>query len=197
MTFDLIISLAAFALVSSITPGPNNLMILASGANFGYRRSLPHIFGISLGHSFMVLMVGVGLAQPFDRLPVLKTALKVLSVAYMLYLAWKIATAAAPVKASKSGKPFTFLQAAAFQWANPKAWAMALTAVTVYAPSQDFLVIAVVAAVFCSVNFPSVSFWGVLGQQMQRILTNQRRLRVFNITMALLLVGSLYSVVAL
>ncbi len=194
MTYDLILPLMMFALVSSITPGPNNLMLLASGANFGFRRSLPHMLGISLGFALMALLVGLGLAQVFEVYPVLKLVLKVLSVAYMLFLAWKIANAAAPKAVDAVGKPFTFLQAAAFQWVNPKAWAMALTAVTVYAPNQEFAVIAVVAAVFSVVNLPSVTFWAVLGQQAQRFLINHRRLRVFNITMAVLLVASLYSV---
>ncbi len=194
MTYETILPLIMFALVSSITPGPNNLMLLASGANFGLRRSLPHMLGISLGFALMALLVGIGLAQVFELYPVLKLVLKVLAVAYMLYLAWKIAHAAAPEAVDGAGKPFTFLQAAAFQWVNPKAWAMALTAVTVYAPNQEFLVIVVVAAVFSAVNLPSVTFWALLGQQAQRILTNQRRMQVFNVTMAVLLVASLYSV---
>ncbi len=194
MTYEMILPLMMFALVSSITPGPNNLMLLASGANFGFRRSVPHMLGISLGFALMALLVGIGLAQVFELYPVLKLVLKVLAVVYMLYLAWKIANAAAPKAVSGAGKPFTFLQAAAFQWVNPKAWAMALTAVTVYAPNQELVVIAVVAGVFSAVNLPSVTFWAVLGQQAQRVLTNQRRLRAFNITMAVLLIGSLYSV---
>ena len=194
MTYETILPLMMFALVSSITPGPNNLMLLASGANFGLRRSLPHMLGISLGFAFMALLVGIGLAQVFELYPVLKLILKVLAVVYMLYLAWKIANAAAPEATDGAGNPFTFLQAAAFQWVNPKAWAMALTAVTVYAPNQDFAVIVVVAVVFSAVNLPSVTFWALLGQQAQRILTNQRRLQMFNITMAILLLGSLYSV---
>ena len=194
MTYEMILPLMMFALVSSITPGPNNLMLLASGANFGFRRSVPHMLGISLGFALMALLVGIGLAQVFELYPVLKLVLKVLAVVYMLYLAWKIANAAAPTAMDEAGKPFTFLQAAAFQWVNPKAWAMALTAVTVYAPNQEFVVIVVVAGVFSAVNLPSVTFWAVLGQQTQRILTNHRRLQVFNISMAALLVGSLYSV---
>ncbi len=192
--YDFIIPLVAFAFVASITPGPNNLMLLASGANFGFRSSLPHMMGISLGHSFMLFLVGIGLAQIFDLYPVAKTSLKVVSVVYMLYLAWKIANASAPGKAGGKGRPLTFMQAAAFQWVNPKGWAMALTAVTVYAPNQQLTVIAIVALTFCLVNFPSITFWTVLGQQMQRFLTSQKRLRVFNIGMALLLVGSLQSV---
>ena len=194
MIYDFITPLVAFAFVSSITPGPNNLMLLASGANFGFQRSLPHMLGISLGHAFMVFLVGIGLAQIFEIHPVLKTVLKVIGVAYMLYLAWKIATASAPEKTEGKGRPFTFMQAAAFQWVNPKAWAMALTAVTVYAPNQQLAVITAVAIIFCSVNLPSVTVWAVLGQQMQRFLTSKKRLRVFNICMALLLVGSLQSI---
>jgi len=195
MTYEIILPLIMFALVSSITPGPNNLMLLASGANFGFRRTLPHMLGISLGFAFMALLVGLGLAQMFELYPALKLVLKVLAVVYMLYLAWKIANAAAPKAADEAGRPFTFLQAAAFQWVNPKAWAMALTAVTVYAPTQELAMIAVVAGVFSAVNLPSVTVWAVLGQQMQRFLFNNMRLRLFNIVMALLLVGSLYSVV--
>ena len=194
MIYDFVIPLVAFAFVSSITPGPNNLMLLASGANFGFQRSLPHMLGISLGYAFMVFLVGIGLAQIFEIHPVFKTVLKVISVAYMLYLAWKIANASVPEETEGKGRPFTFIQAAAFQWVNPKGWAMALTAVTVYAPNQQLVVIAAVAIIFCSVNFPSVTVWTVLGQQMQRFLTNKKRLRVFNICMALLLIGSLQSV---
>ncbi len=194
MIYDFIIPLIAFAFVSSITPGPNNLMLLASGANFGFRRSLPHMLGISLGHAFMVFLVGIGLAQIFEIYPVFKTVLKAISVTYMLYLAWKIANASTLDKTESKGRPFTFIQAAAFQWVNPKGWAMALTAVTVYAPNQELAVIAAVAVIFCLVNFPSVTVWAVLGQQMQRFLTNKKRLRAFNICMALLLVGSLQSV---
>ena len=194
MIYDFIIPLVAFAFVTSITPGPNNLMLLASGANFGFQRSLPHMLGVSLGHAFMVFLVGIGLAEVFEIHPVMKTVLKVISVAYLLYLAWKIANASAPEETEGKGRPFTFMQAAAFQWVNPKGWAMALTAVTVYAPNQQLAVIAAVAIIFCSVSFPSVTVWTVLGQQVQRFLTNKKRLRVFNICLALLLVGSLQSV---
>ena len=129
MTFELLFALAAFALVSSITPGPNNLMLMASGANYGFRRTLPHMLGVTLGFMLMVLLVGVGLVQVFDAFPVSYQLLKVVSVGYLLYLAWKIATAAPVNNGSDSeGAPFTFVQAALFQWVNPKAWTMALTA---------------------------------------------------------------------
>ncbi|MEM8689315.1 MAG: LysE family transporter, partial [Pseudomonadota bacterium] len=126
-----------------------------------------------------------------DAYPVSYTVLKVFSVAYLLYLAWKIANSSAPDEAGRSASPMTFLQAALFQWINPKAWAMALTAVTVYAPSQSLAAIGLVALVFGLVNLPSVGSWTILGQQMRRFLTNPLQLRVFNISMALLLVASL------
>ena len=195
MTYDILLALIAFAFVSSITPGPNNLMLMASGANFGFRRSIPHMLGIGLGFTFMVLVVGTGLVQLFDQYPVSYTILKIASVMYLLYLAWKIAHAAPAKGQSAAGTPMTFLQAAAFQWVNPKAWAMALTATTAYTPDQTLFAICIVALVFGAVNLPSVSTWTVLGQQMARILTNPRRLVVFNWTMAALLVGSLYPVV--
>ena len=195
MTYDLLLPLVAFAFVAIATPGPNNLMLLASGANFGVRRAIPHMFGIMFGHAGMLIVLGLGLGNVFELYPTLKTILKVLSVSYMLYLAWKIATSTAPKAVSGDAKPLTLMQAAVFQWVNPKAVATALTAVTVYAPDQSYLVIFTVALVFISVSLPSVSVWTILGQQMQKILTNERRLRTFNITMAVLLVASLYSVV--
>ncbi|MGI9368127.1 MAG: LysE family translocator [Ruegeria sp.] len=194
MTIEILLALVTFAFVSSITPGPNNLMLMASGANFGFRRTIPHMFGIGLGFTFMVLVVGAGLVQVFERFPVSYTALKIASVLYLLLLAWKIAHAAPTRDQVVSGQPMTFLQAAAFQWVNPKAWAMALTATTAYAPGQTLNAILMVAIVFGAVNLPSVSTWTVLGQQLARILTNPRRLVIFNWTMATLLVASLYPV---
>lgn len=194
MTPEQLLSLAAFAFVTSITPGPNNLMLMASGANFGVRRTLPHMLGVAGGFVFMAVLVGTGLAQAFEAVPALHAALKAASVAYLLYLAWRIATAPPPGDAARAGKPMTFLAAAAFQWVNPKAWAMALTAVSVYAPSQTAAGIVAVAVVFGLVNLPSVGAWAVLGQGMRRVLTNPRRMRAFNVAMAVLLVASLYPV---
>lgn len=194
MTYDILLALVAFAFVSSITPGPNNLMLMASGANFGFRRTIPHMLGIGLGFMLMVLLVGAGLVQVFEAYPVSHVILKIASVAYLLFLAWRIANAAPAEGPGHAGRPMTFLQAAAFQWVNPKAWAMALTATTAYAPGQTLQAIALVAIVFGCVNLPSVSTWTVLGQQMARVLTNRRRLTVLNWSMAALLVISLYPV---
>ncbi|MGQ0566647.1 MAG: LysE family translocator [Gemmobacter sp.] len=194
MTQDLLLALMGFAFATSVTPGPNNMMLLASGANFGLRRTVPHMLGISVGHSVMVFLVGLGLAELFLAEPRLFTALKVVSVAYMLWLAWKIATAAPPREGQAGGRPFTFVQAAAFQWVNPKAWAMALTAVTVYAPGGEVWPTALVAVVFAMVNLPSVTVWAAAGQALRRWLDTPGRLRAFNVTMAVLLVLSLWPV---
>ncbi|MEP4246540.1 LysE family translocator [Tateyamaria sp.] len=195
MNFDLVPALAMFAFVSSITPGPNNLMLMASGANFGFRQSIPHMLGIGIGFSVMVLLVGAGLVQVFDAYPISHQILKVGSVIYLLYLAWKIANAAPVTAGDGAGKPMTFVQAAAFQWVNPKAWSMGLTAVSAYTPDTTLGAIALVALVFGAINLPSITVWTVMGQQMARVLTNRTRLVVFNWTMGALLVVSLYPVV--
>ncbi|MDX8348337.1 MULTISPECIES: LysE family translocator [unclassified Cognatiyoonia] len=194
MSFEILIALIGFAFASSITPGPNNLMLMASGANYGLRRTVPHMLGISLGHAFMVVMVGIVLLRMFEAYPALNTLLKVLSAAYMLWLARKIANAVAPEAKEVTGKPFTFLQAAAFQWVNPKAWFMAITAISAYAPQEMGVLIGslLVALVFSATNLPSVTVWAWIGVQVRRWLGTARRLRIFNVTMAVLLVVSLY-----
>lgn len=197
MTFETLTALAIFAFVSSATPGPNNLMLMASGANFGFARTIPHMMGISIGFMVMLFGVGAGLVQVFDRFPLIYDILKIASVIYMLWLAWKIANAAPVTKNDATGAPMTFIQAAGFQWVNPKAWAMALTAVTVYVGEASLWWLAFAALLFAVVNLPSVSIWTVAGQQLQRILTNPRRLRAYNWTMAALLIASLYPVLGL
>lgn len=191
MMLETLPALALFAFVTSVTPGPNNLMLMASGANFGFRRTVPHMLGVGLGFVLMTFLVGIGLAGLFQTYPLAVTVLEAVSVVYMLWLAWKIAHAAAPRDRQAGGTPMTFLQAAAFQWVNPKAWAMALTAVTVHAPDRSLWAVALVALIFGAINLPSVSLWTLIGQQLRRVLTNARRLTVFNWTMAGLLVLSL------
>ena len=196
MPLDLLLALMGFAFVTSVTPGPNNLMLLASGANFGVRRTVPHMLGISLGHAFMVTLVGLGLMGLMEAVPGLQTVLKAVSLAYLIYLAWKIATAAPPPEAGAvaRGRPLTFLQAAAFQWVNPKAWAMALSAVAAYAPDRSWGAVVAVAAVFSLVNLPSIFLWAGMGQVLRNFLSDPARLRAFNITMAVLLLASVVPV---
>lgn len=194
MSLDLFWGLLLFAFVSSITPGPNNLMLMASGANFGFRRTVPHMLGVAGGFTFMLLLMGAGLSQVFETYPVLHRVMTVVSVVYMLFLAWKVANAAPVREADSTGSPLSFLQAAAFQWVNPKAWVMAITASTVYAPEPSVKTVVLVALIFGGVNLPSVGSWTVIGQQMARFLTNPVRLAVFNWAMAALLIASLYPV---
>lgn len=195
MTADLFLALISFAFVSSITPGPNNVMLMASGANFGLMRTLPHMLGVSLGHSFMVLMIGLGLLRVFETYPAVRTGLMIVCAVYLLYLAWRIANAAAPGDGSAGGQPLSFLQAAAFQWVNPKAIYMGITAQTYYAPQDGGWSGALsVALIFGMTNLPSVAVWAWGGTKVRQVLTDPRRLKIFNSTMAVLLVLSLYPI---
>lgn len=194
MQLEILTALAGFAFVSSVTPGPNNLMLMASGANFGIRRTMPHLLGIVFGFVFMVILVGIGLVRIFELYPVSYEILRWFSIAYLSYLAWRIATSR-PATAGQRARPMTWLQAALFQWVNPKAWAMALTAVTVYAPSQSLAAVALIAFIFGLVNLPSIFIWVVMGSKLQFFLAQGSRLRVFNYVMAALLLATLYPVV--
>ena len=197
MDMNLAIGLTSFAFVTSITPGPNNLMLMASGANFGFRRSLWHMVGINAGFATLVLVAGLGLAGLIAAYPASQTVLKVAATAYMLWLAWKIAHATAPSGGRSTGRPMTLLQAAAFQWVNPKAWAMALGAVSAYSGTGDFAAILSVGMVFSLVNLPCIAVWVVAGEGVRHVLTNPNRLAMFNWTMAVLLVLSVYPVLNL
>lgn len=198
MTPELLLAFVLFAFVTSVTPGPNNMMLLASGVNFGLRRSVPHMLGVSLGFMLLVLAVGLGLGQLFQRWPLLHTLLAWGGATYLLYLAWKIARSVAPSDSSAApGKPFTFVQAAAFQWINPKAWIMAITAIGTYIPQEDFLGnLLLLAPLFALVNGPSVGLWTVAGSLLRKLLQDSRKRRLFNHGMAMLLVLSLYPILA-
>lgn len=189
---DALFALALFAFVSSITPGPNNLMLLSSGTNFGLRRTLPHLFGVTVGFSFLVVVIGVGLGAVFEAVPAAHAVFSAASVAYLLVLAWKIATSTtAPSASMTTTKPLGFWGAVAFQWVNPKAWTMGLTAVAAYVPKDHPAVLAVVAAVFAVVNLPCCAAWAVLGVRLRRFLSEPAKLRAFNVVAAALLLASL------
>ncbi|MVV47172.1 LysE family translocator [Pseudomonas sp. PB120] len=194
LSFDLLLGFALFALVTSITPGPNNTMLLASGVNFGFNRTIPHMLGITCGFFVLVVAVGFGLGAVFKTYPVLYTVLRYVGAAYLLYLAWKIAHSG-PVSESENGagKPISYLGAAAFQWVNPKAWIMAIGAISTYTPMQGYFTnVIVIAAVFALINLPSVSVWAGCGTLLRNVLKDRRWLRLFNWGMAFLLVASLY-----
>ncbi len=194
MSADVFLALLAFAFVTSVTPGPNNLMLLSSGVTFGFRRTIPHMLGIGVGFVVLLLAVGAGLGGLLATLPWLYTALKIAGGLYLLYLAWRIATSGAlGTTAGTGARPIGFFTAAAFQWVNPKAWVMAVTAMTAYTDPRWYVpTMLLVAAVFGLVNAPTVSTWAGLGSVLRTWLSDARRLRLFNVVMALLLVLSLW-----
>ncbi|MEJ5061747.1 MULTISPECIES: LysE family translocator [unclassified Pseudomonas] len=196
LSLDLLLGFALFALVTSITPGPNNTMLLASGVNFGFNRTIPHMLGITCGFFVLVVAVGFGLGAVFQTYPLLYTVLRYVGAAYLLYLAWKIAHSG-PVSDSEKAeaKPISYLGAAAFQWVNPKAWIMAIGAISTYTPMQGYFTnVIVIAAVFALINLPSVSVWAACGTLLRNVLKDRRWLRLFNWGMAALLVASLYPI---
>jgi threonine/homoserine/homoserine lactone efflux protein len=173
-------------------------MLLASGLNYGFRRTVPHIAGISLGCVAMLVLVGLGLGAVFAAIPVLYTALRYVGAAYLVWLAWNIARSGPLADRQASGRPqvgespMTFWQAAAFQWVNPKAWILVVGAVSTYAPRDGFaLNVAVLAVLLGLVNAPSICVWAGFGTMLRPLLTHPRRVRVFNVAMAALLVLSL------
>jgi threonine/homoserine/homoserine lactone efflux protein len=199
MAADQLLALTVFAAVSSGTPGPNNLMLMTSGVNFGMKRSFPHLMGITVGFSFMIFCVGMGLQTMFTVIPQLEAVLRYVGTAYLLWLAWKIANAGPISDGKSSTKPMGFWAAAAFQWVNPKAWFMAISAITTYASSasggSQLSQVALVVLIFGTVNFPLVACWGLFGSAMRRFLQEPKILKIFNITMAVLLVASLYPII--
>ena len=194
MTADAFLALLVYAFVTSITPGPNNFMLLASGVNFGFVRTIPHMLGIGAGFFSLLLGVGFGLGAILMAFPSLHAALKITGGAYLLYLAWRIGMSRSLGKEGEAkAKPMTFLQAAAFQWVNPKAWVMAVTAMAVYtSPQARFLSVVLVAVAFALVNLPSVSTWAGFGMALRGFLSDPLRLKWFNIAMGLLLAATLW-----
>jgi len=197
-SLETLLALALFAAVSSLTPGPNNLMLMSSGTRFGFLPTIPHLLGVTLGFVFMIVCVGAGLIRMFEIWPALHGVLKVASVVYLAWLAWKIATAPVEMAATPGAgdKPMTFLQAALFQWLNPKAWTMAIGAISAYVPATHPVSgLMLVAFVFGLVNLPSCAVWAAMGVQLRRFMSNPAKLRVFNWAMAAALLASLVPVV--
>ena len=198
MMTGLFLPLVLFCAVTLFTPGPNNLMLMTSGLNFGLRRTLPHLFGVSMGFAFLVLCVGLGLGVVFSHFPILYIIIKYAGALYLLYLAWCIAMAPAPhPDLVTNKKPMTFRAAAAFQWINPKALVMAVGGVSSYAAilpyPSNMIVLSAVFGVLC---IASSLTWAGLGLVLQRFLHKPKWVRAFNMVMGLLLVLSLYPVLA-
>jgi threonine/homoserine/homoserine lactone efflux protein len=182
-----------FALSSSLTPGPNNFMILNSGLTFGVKKSLPHYWGICLGFPIMALAVALGFGAVFMKYHWLKQTLKIIGIIYILYLAWQIAFATGSNSSEKSaGKPLNFFQASLFQWVNPKAWLMAISAISIFSITNNYLSNAVIiSAIFLFFCLPCVGAWLLFGASLQKILKEKKHQQWFNRAMAVCLVASI------
>lgn len=196
MTFELLLAFIVYAVVSAITPGPNNMMVMASGLNYGMERTIPHILGIVFGFWLLIFLAGLGLLSILEYVPYLYNLLHIVSILYLLYLAWKIATASPLSTEQTTKKPMSFWQAVAFQWVNPKALVMAMAAITTYVPetpeSAFLLNVTIVSVLYALVTLPCVGAWALFGNGFRHFLKNPIYYRIFNITMAILLVVSLY-----
>ncbi|MBC7143470.1 MAG: LysE family translocator [Rhodobacteraceae bacterium] len=196
MTFDTFPALVALALATLFTPGPNNAMLAASGANFGFRRTMAHLFGVATGFPLMLLVVGLVLGGLFQTSVVLRETLRWGGALLLLWIAWKIATSGGIGSKSSGAHPMTFLQAVAFQWINPKAWSMAVAATSQFIlPSAPVATAAVVTVTFLTLGLGSAATWTYAGQAIARWLTTARRLKVFNLIMAGLIVLSIAGLV--
>ena len=186
------IAFAVFALVTSITPGPNNVMLTATGANVGIRRGLPHVLGVALGFGLMLFIVAAGAGSALTGSPSIMRALRVLGIAVLLWLAWKIATAGRTNGAARE-RPIGFFEAAAFQWVNPKAWLFCAGAVGGFlegGSSPPAIQAALFSAITMAIGIPCMLVWLGFGAGMQRLLRTDRALRTFNVTMGLLLAAT-------
>lgn len=195
MPSELLLAFAAYAFVTSITPGPNNTMLLASGANFGFRRTVPMLLGVTVGFSFMVLAVGLGMGGIFTASPVLHDIVRLIGAAYLVYLAWRLAASALTGLEAAQARPLGFMRMAAFQWVNPKAWVMAIGAVATYVPQEHFVAnMLLFSGIYLAINAPCVTVWAAFGTLLRRFFATPMRQRVFNAAMALLLLCSLYPI---
>ncbi|MHA3914666.1 LysE family translocator [Halovulum sp. GXIMD14793] len=193
MTLDALIGLAILLVASTWTPGPNNAMLASSGATFGYRRTVPHALGVALGFPAMLFLVAMGLGKVFKHSVLMQEALRYGGAVLMLWVAYKIATAKAPGSPGSRSKPFTFLQAAAFQWVNPKAWVMCVGVVAQFMTGENTLAEAATATgVAITSGLGSANGWALFGAALQRFLRTEGRLRAFNLTMAVMIVVGIF-----
>lgn len=196
MSLPTFFSLLVFSFVTSITPGPNNIMLLSSGVLYGLRRTIPHILGIGFGFGFLLAGVGLGLSVIISSYPILFLSIKISGGLYMLYLAWRIAISGGLSDNDSTSRPMYFYEAALFQWVNAKAWVMAIVAMSAYTSEGSYMMgVFIVIFSFCLVNMPCVGCWAVFGVVLRRFLQDPIKLRIFNVLMALALVASLWPIV--
>jgi threonine/homoserine/homoserine lactone efflux protein len=194
---DLFLAVLFFAFSTTITPGPNNVMIMSSGVNYGIKQSVPHWLGICIGFPLMVLLVGLGFGVIFDRYPHLHQLIKILGTAYLIWLAWRIASARPETIATGKSKPFSFLQAALFQWVNGKAWVMASGAVAAFTSVTGvyWYQVVMITLAFLLMAFPCVGIWLVFGAGLKKVLTKPLFQRIFNMFMGFILLLSVVPVI--
>ncbi len=196
MPIDSLPALIALAVATLFTPGPNNAMLAASGANFGFRRTVPHLLGVATGFPLMLLIVGLLLGGLFQTSAVLREILRWGGAALLLWIAWKVASSGGIGSKKASGRPMTFVEAVGFQWVNPKAWSMAVAATSQFIlPAAPVTTAAIVTAAFLTLGLGSATTWTYAGQAIGRWLTTARRLRAFNLVMAALIVLSIVEIV--
>jgi threonine/homoserine/homoserine lactone efflux protein len=195
---EFIAPVLVFALIAAITPGPNNIMIMSSGVNFGVRRSIPHLLGISFGFTGMMIAIGFGVGYLFIEYPYIHEVIKVFGILYLLFLAWRIATSTPNSSNKESARPISFIEAALFQWVNPKAWVMGTTALATFTTggSDIEIQIALIIFIFFMTTWPSVSIWLFCGVALQSVLSHPRHYRIFNAIMGLMLAASIYPIVS-
>ncbi|MEA3384060.1 MAG: LysE family translocator, partial [Campylobacterota bacterium] len=190
-TITMLLSIVTFTLSTVMTPGPNNIMLLSSGLTFGYKNTIPHIFGVMLGFPIMVILVGLGMGILFEQFPFIFSVLKTIGIVYLFWMAYKIANnhSTYDVDESSESKPFTFFQAALFQWVNPKAWIMAITSISVFVTSseQNLWQVFTIAFIYMLSGVISTNSWTLGGVILKRFIKNEKSVKIFNITMAILL----------
>ncbi|WP_417407904.1 LysE family translocator [Hoeflea sp.] len=193
MALETFLTLIAFAFVAGGTPGPNTMMLFASGVNFGFRNTVPHMLGIAIGFLALLLAVGFGLGALLTAIPALYLVLKILGGGYLVYIAWRIATSNTLPEARAGAQPMTFIEAAAFQWVNPKAWVMLVTAMGIYTDPDHYAdTVMLIFLAFAIATIPCVSAWAGFGSVLRSWLADPVRLKWFNISMAVLLVACLW-----
>lgn len=198
-TVAMIISIATFTISTVTTPGPNNIMLLSSGLTFGYKKTIPHMSGIIVGFPFMVVLVGLGMGVIFEKFPIILSVLKIVGILYLFWMAYKIAnnTSSYEVEEGKKSEPFTFFQAAIFQWVNPKAWIMAITAISIFVTANEssYLQVFTIAFIYFLSSIISTNSWAFGGVVLKKFIKNESSVKKLNIIMAVLLVASVLPII--
>ncbi len=196
MPLDLFLALVVFAAVMAFTPGPNNIMLATSGVNFGFARTIRHMLGVTVGFAALLIGCAAGLGLIFTAVPALHLALKVVGALYLLWLAYRVATARPADDEPAAAQPLTFWEAALFQWVNPKGLVAALSAISIYVrPGHELTDFLLMLGVFTACTAGAVVTWAAFGVALRGLLRNPLRARVFNAAMAILLVASVLPMV--